>query len=336
MGEFDVNIDSFNSALEFLEGQPLSGDFTSVSLTGDMEKLEIRIYGESYHGEFTGELARGVALFQDELYRATLNILNSLGSEQARLTSAQKELLALKVEVFDNCTLFSFDFGEWSKGLIEVLKNMPPKVAAVVVVVVACAAIGGCVAVDLGGKYFEVQKSTTSVQEETKRHEVHAKNMDRLIAAYAARVQEDSRVVAASELVAASQNGVREIAVRAVDARAVDVGAVRLDEEALAELRKRSPRTSPDKKDITESYKIIRFTKGAPATLVLNGRSYGEFSANIDESEFSGEKVDALYAAFRADMQITLSVALLVANGKIKSASVVDIDVPSTKTAVNN
>lgn len=325
-----INLSSIEDVLGFLEHENFHQRFAEaeaveLSLTGELEKLQIRIYGPDYHGELTGELARGIAVFQDEIYRATLNVLNSLGAEQGRLTAPQKELVALKIEVLDNCTLINFDMGELSKGLIGVLKSMPPKYIVAIVLAVAAMGATGWVASDLGGKYIDAQTAQAAQQAETRRHEIHAQNMDRLIGVLEHRATEAPELNAAKSFVDATKNGVREIAVRAVNATAVEVGARRLDEDDLKELRKRSPRTSPDKHDITEPHRIIRFAKGAPAKLVIAGRTFGEYPVDLDEYEFTREKIDALYEAFKKGEPINLSITLLVSGEKIKSALVVDI-----------
>lgn len=311
----------------------------SLTLSGELETFDIRIFGPDYHGELTGELARGIAVFQDEIYRATLNVLNSMGAEQGRLNASQKELVALKMEVQENCTLIEFNLDKLSKGLIEVLKGMPPKTVAIIIIAIAAVAGVAYVASDLGGKYIEAnqtiatqqedtKRQETHQQEETKRHEAHARNMDRLITVLDSKLPgaDPQAAHATKEFSAATHDGVREIAVRATNATAVRVGNLEIDEQGLQELRKRSPRTSPDKLDIVEPFRIVRFHKGTPSKLLVSGRSLTEVSVDLDETEFQPSKLDSLYAAFKDGKAINLSLTLLVSGEKVKSAVVVDIE----------
>lgn len=336
-------LDSYEAAFNLLEANALFTESEVVEpfeliLDGVFKDLQIRIFGPNYHGELTGELARGIAVFQDELYRATLNILNFMGAEQGRLTAPQKELISLQVEVRENCTLINFDLGKLSKGLVSVLKNMPNRHIAITVLGLALIAGTGWIALDLGAQKIETDKVIATEQEQTKRtelaqsqeterHKLHAGNMDRLISLLANEQRQAGPLAekAAQELVGATRNGVREISVRAVNATSVEVGQTRLDEDALSDLRKRSPRTSPDKQDLVEPCRIIRFHKGAPSKLLLSCRTYGEFSADIDEYEFPRYKLNALHGAFQDGDAINLAVTLLVSGEKIKSALVLDI-----------
>lgn len=340
----NVVLESVADALNFLEqlvadtGEQVNDDF-KLTLSGELETFGIRIFGPDYHGELTGELARGIAVFQDEIYRATLNVLNSMGAEQGRLKDSQKELVALKIEVQENCTLIEFNLDKLSDGLVKVLKGMPTR--TVVIILLSLAAIAGTayVASDLGGQYIQ---STTEIakqeqeterlrmhqEHETKRAEAHAANMQRLIDVLETKLPATDPVAhaAAKQFSSATQGGVREIAVRAVNATAVRVGDMEINEQSLQDLRKRSPRTSPDKLDLVESFRVIRFHKAAPSKLLVSGRSLTEVSVDLDESEFSSSKLDALYAAFKDGKTIKLSLALLVSGEKVKSAVVVDIE----------
>lgn len=343
----EVNLSTLQDAVAFLERQVLPGADNQngglqISLTGEMRQLEIRIYGPGYHGELHGELARGIAVFQDEIYRATLDALQSAGIDQKRLSSAQKELVELRIEVQDNCTLIKFDMGDFAKGLKEVLIAMPPDVLAWVLVGTVALTIVGWAAIKLGGKVIDRKQAKdqlqqqqailqTAQQAETERAKLNAETMQRLVDVVAKR-EGSSEGQIALRFANASENGVREIATRATHATAVQVGNVELNEAALRDLGRRAPRTSPNKIDVTEPFKIVQMNKaGSPHKVVISGRSYGEFAAEFDETEIQPEKVEAFYNAFKTGAELPLSVSVLISNEKIKFATVVDVIAPAAE-----
>lgn len=307
-----------------------------ISLAGDLRTLEIRIFGPNYHGELHGEIARGIVSFQDEIYRATLETLQELGVEQKRLSSAQKELIELRIEVENNCTLFKFDMGNFADGLTEVLSAMPPEILAWVIIGSVSVIVAGWAAINLGGKHIARKESKDQLDQqqailqsyqegETERTRQQSETMQKLVSVLESH-NGDSKGKIALRYALATENGIKDIAVRATGARAVQVGNTELDESALREIRRRAPRTTPDKFDITESFKIVQFNKGtSPHRIVISGRTFGEFIAEFDEAEHSRDKIEHLYEAFKSGCQITLSVSVMISGEKIKFATVTDV-----------
>lgn len=331
----DVALKTIAEAVHFLEhGSFAEGDQLSVG--GELSVLEIRIFGPGYHGELHGEIARGIVAFQDEIYRATLQTLQELGVDQKRLSTSQKEAVELRIEVEDNCTLIKFDMGNFAKGLMEVLSTMPPETLAWVVIGAVAVAVSGWAAIKLGGQHIDRKAAKDQLdqqqavlqaaqQAETERTKLQAENMQRLISVLDANAGEQ-KGQAVMRYAAATENGVRDIAVRATDARAVQVGSAELNEADLREIRRRAPRTTPEKIDLTELFKIVQFNKGlSPYRTVISCRSFGEFAAEFDEAELSTDKVEAFYAAFRSGEQVALSVSVMLSGEKIKFATVTDV-----------
>ena len=331
----NVNISTIEEAVNFLERKEFP-EGVQVVLGRELKSLEIRIFGPEYHGELHGELARGIVLFQDEIYRATLETLQELGVDQKRLTTPQKELVELRIEVENNCTLIKVDMGNFANGLKEVLSAMPPDMLVWVLVGAVAIGVAGWAAISLGGKHIarkeakdqldQQQAVLAGAQEaETARAQLQAETMQRLVGVLEAHAAEPQGRTAL-RFAAATENGVKDIAARATGARAVQVGDTELNEAALREIRRRAPRTTPEKLDLTEAFKIVQINKGAsPHRTVLSGRSLGEFAAEFDEADLSEEKVESFYSAFKAGQLITLSVSVLISGEKIKFATVTDV-----------
>jgi hypothetical protein len=330
-------LSTIEDAVQFLEENDLPVG-VRLNLEGELSTLEIRIFGPAYHGELHGEIARGIVSFQDEIYRATLETLQELGIDQKRLSSHQKELLELRIEVENNCTLIKFDMGNFAKGLTEVLSAMPPEILAWVVVGAVSVGVAGWAAINLGGRHIARKESKDQLdqqqavlqaaqQAEIERTRLQAETMQRLVAVLESNAGE-LKGQAARRYSIATENGVKEIAARATDAVAVQVGNTELDEAALREIRRRAPRTIPEKVDVTESFKIVQFNKAIfPHRIVISGRTLGEIAADFDEAELSKDKVVAFYEAFRSGEQIGLSVSALISGEKVKFATITDVQV---------
>lgn len=330
-----LELSTIEEAIKFLELER-SVEGVRISVLGELKTLEIRIFGSAYHGELHGEIARGIVSFQDEIYRATLETLQELGVDQKRLTSSQKELVELRIEVENNCTLIKFDMGNFAEGLTEVLSNMPPETLAWVLVASVVAGVIGLGAINLGGKHIarKTTKDQLDQQEavlqsaqlaETERTRLQAETMQRLVAVLESNANEP-KGKSALRFAVAAENGVKDIAARATDALSVQVGNTELDEAALREIRRRAPRTTPEKLDITEQFKIVQFNKlVSPHRIVLTGRTLGEFVAEFDEAELTEEKVENFYEAFKSGSQVTLSVSVMISGDKIKFATVTDV-----------
>jgi hypothetical protein len=331
----NLELSTIEDAVRFLE-RDIGSEEVRVTVLGELKTLEIRIFGSTYHGELHGEIARGIVAFQDEIYKATLETLQELGVDQKRLTSHQKELVELRIEVENNCTLIKFDMGNFAEGLTEVLSNMPPETLAWVLVASVAAGVTGWGVMNLGGKHIarkaakdqldQQQAILQSAQQaETERNRLQAETMQRVVAVLENNSSEP-RGKAALRFALATENGVKDIAARATDAVSVQVGDTELDQAALREIRRRAPRTTPEKLDVTEQFKILQFNKlVSPHKIVLTGRTLGEFIAEFDESELTEEKVANFYDAFKSGQQVTLSVSVMLSGEKIKFATVTDV-----------
>ena len=226
--------------------------------------------------------------------------------------------------------------GNFANGLKEVLSAMPPDMLVWTIVGIVTVGVAGWAAINLGGKHIARQEAKDQLDQqqavlhaaqeaETARAQLQAETMQRLVVVLEAHAAEP-RGHAALRFATATENGVKDIAARATGARAVQVGDTELDEAALREIRRRAPRTTPEKIDLTEAFKIVQINKAtSPHRTVISGRSLGEFVAEFDEAEFSEEKVESFYLAFKSGKMISLSVSAMISGEKIKFATVTDV-----------
>lgn len=63
------NVNEAKAFLEDLRNKPFDGNL-SLRFEGDLEYIRMDIAGDDFHCSITGELSRGLAAYQDEIYRA--------------------------------------------------------------------------------------------------------------------------------------------------------------------------------------------------------------------------------------------------------------------------
>ena len=322
----DTTLTSVEEALAFLEQASgwASDSPPNFSLDGELGKLQIEIEGPLFHGELTGEVARGLASFQDEIYRATLFALTGLEGRAAKLTLQQKEAVELVIDVDEGCTLINIDLGKFGEGLAGVLTTMTP--AEVTVLVVAVTAV---LAVGWMGKTWLVEhyKAKTTIDadsQETERTKLVAESHVKLVEKLGQIIEGNEKVARFAQ---ASENGVREIATRARDATSVTVGRVALDQEAIAAMKKRAPRSAAEPIVSVGKFLILQASgKSTPFKLTLVGPGIpGEFDVEFDDNEFRQTQVEAVWSAFKTRTAVELQINAVLIGDKVKGAVLSDI-----------
>jgi len=324
-------LSTIEEALDFIEATGAHGE-TAIRFDGELQTLSIEIEGPGYHGEITGEIARGLAVFQEEMYRAARFAVTGEAGRGTRLTNPDKEALELRIEVKKGCTLINIDLGKWSEGFLKVLGDMPPEaqVALVVsaIVVVAAAWVG---------KHFVLEhfKAKTAKQGD----EAEQARIDAALNANVAVVDRMARLIESDDRVArfaeASATGITEVATRAKDATHIKAGRLDLDEGDIAALKQRKPRSSAESVTETGHFRIIHVNgKSSPFKFTLSGQSLpGEFAIDFDESDFTEAECARVWAAIRAQTEIELTIRAVLLDGKIKGPVLTAIE-PSSAHAV--
>lgn len=290
-------------------------DKVNAVLEGELKTLSICIEGPGYHGQLTGELARGLVEFQDEIYRAARS---ALLEDRGRLSAAQKELFELSIEVADGSTLINIDAGNIAIGLSEAFQRMTPGELTVLSVAVATVLAGAWLGKNWLSEHYQTKREKTADEEETKRLTAVTEAMSRL-------VDSDSRI---SRFSSAASNGIREIALRATGATSVTVGPVTIDEDDLANLRKRAPRTTSESLHEIGLFRVYSIDgKGALFKMTLGSASMGgEFDVEFEKSDFSNSEMSQLTGALTERREIRLEVQAVRMRDKIRGGVLIQID----------
>ncbi|MPT54997.1 hypothetical protein [Delftia sp.] len=318
------SLSTIEEALDFIEGGH-AHDGTLVRFDGELQTLTIEIEGPGYHGEITGEIARGLAVFQEEMYRAARFAVTGEDGRGSRLTNPDKEALELRIEVKKGCTLINIDLGKWSEGFLKVLGNMAPEVQIAIVV----GAVAVVAAAWVGRHYITKHHEAKAAKQSS---DAQQAVIDASLAANAAVVDRMAKIIENDQRIArfadASATGITEVATRAKDATYVKAGRMEFDQDDLAALKQRKPRGSPELIVETGKFRIIQVNgKTSPFKFTLSGQALpGEFTVDLDESDFSENKYARIWAAFKSQAQIELTVRAVLVGEKIKGPVLIDIE----------
>jgi hypothetical protein len=310
------SISTVEEAIAFLE--EFSGqESAKVQLNAELKTLSIEIEGPLFKGALSGELARGLAEFQDEIYRAARF---TLLADNGRLSASQKEAFELSIEVKEGCTLINIDLGKLAEGLTSTLQTMTPGELTTLSVAVAAVLAAAWVGKSWLAEHYKAKTELAGNEEETKRLTAVTTAIEKI-------VNGDSRV---SRFAEAGANGVREIATRATGATSVKIGRAEVDEEALANLRRRAPRSSSEAIHEIGLFRIFSLdAKDGPFKMTVAGTVVdGEFDVEFEKSDFSEEQIAELINALTNRTEIRLEVKAIRLREKIRGGVLFDILLP--------
>lgn len=325
--EVMTTITTIEQALDYVEQlqQGKNGDHPiTFQFDGELKKLTIELEGPLFHGELTGEVARGLTQLQDEIYRATAFALNGVEGRQSRLSNAQREAVELSIDVDEGCTLINIDLGKLGEGLVKTLTAMDQTQLTILVVASVAVLAVGWIGKTWVSEHYKSKSAEASGEQETARLQA-ATNANVQIADRMARVIDSSSKIA--RFAAASENGLTEIATRATSATSMTAGRVELGQDDLANLRRRAPRSTSESINEVGNFRILSADgKSSPFKLTISGDVIpGEFVAEFDESEFSIDQANGVWGAFRNRETVVLEVKAVQIRDKIKAAVITGV-----------
>lgn len=259
------------------------------------------------------------------MYRAARFAVTGEEGRGSRLTNPDKEALELRIEVKRGCSLISIDLGKWSEGFFKVLGSMPVEAQVITVVGAIAVVAAAWVGRHMVTKHYEAKaaKQTADASQAVIDASLKA-NLD-VVDRMARMIDSDQRIARFAE---ASATGITEIATRAKDATSIKAGRIEFDEADLAALKQRKPRGSPELLVETGKFRVIQVNgKTSPFKFTLSGQALpGEFTVDLDESDFSEAKCSSLWSALRSQTFIELTIRAVLVGEKIKGPVLMDIE----------
>lgn len=332
-----VTLHSIEEALAHLNAltsMPLSTD-TELKFAGDLEFVRFVFEGPGFKHAVPGDLAKGLATYQDEIYRAAKTALYGTDG-RFQLTQEQHKAFELVFQVNDGCTELLAPIGTLMEALAKGVAGMDPTTLAIVLVLVALILVGGYVAtkihenaqttkqkkieedgrIALAGQVVDMGKSMAQTQAEVLQTHLH-----------------QSRFSVARRFESAQETGVKEILKSVPQATEVEVNGVPFDSDDIREIRRRAKRSRSEYEESVVSCKVYADTNQHPIRLTLSSPELGsDVKADWPDDVDKG-KDDMLWHAIKTKERVFLAVGVTILNGKPKGGVVLDVVSPDEVSA---
>ena len=312
--------------LELLQSAPPTIDF-DIRFAGELEAIRIDIDGPAFHHSITGELSRGLAAYQDEIYKAAKFAI--YGREgRIQLTAEQRAAFELVFEVREGSTDLIAPVQTLVEGLAAGLSTMEPTMLAIVIIVVVVVLVGGYVAVNVLEGIQETKQKKDTLDAEVKRGETTSVLVQRVTAEQTAIAavlvgSKGERVVQRFEN--AQTEGVKQVLRSVPTATEVTFGDIAFDSDDIKELRRRSPRAKSEYVEVIGNFRVFADTNITPTRLTLSGADLpGEFNVDFPE-DLDAQQTEWLWVAIRGKSVLPLEVGATIIREKVKSGVILDV-----------
>lgn len=317
-----------------LQESPQTAD-TALKFEGDLEFIRFVFEGPGFKHAVPGDLAKGLSIYQDEIYRAAKAALYGMDG-RFQLSSEQRKAFELVFQVNDGCTELLAHVGKLVEALAQGITGMDPTTLAIVVVLVVLVLVGGYVALKI---HENVQTTKQKQIEEDGRNSAIEQVVDMgksmaqaQVEALRAQVQQN-RFAVVRRFEDAQETGVKEILKSVPQATEVEVNGVAFDQDDIKEIRRRAKRSKSEYDETVASCMVYADTYQQPIRLTLSSPEFAnEVKADWPDDVDEG-KTAMLWHAIKTKERIFLAVGITIINGKLKSAVILDVVSPDEVSA---
>jgi hypothetical protein len=332
-----VTLHSIEEALAHLgalTSTPHTAD-TELRFAGELEFVRFVFEGPGFKHAVPGDLAKGLAAYQDEIYRAAKTALYGMDG-RFQLTQEQHKAFELIFQVNDGCTELLAPIGTLMEALAKGVEGMDPTTLAIVLVLVALILVGGYVALKI---HENAQTTKQKKIEEDGRNALAGQiaDMGKTMAKTQAEVLEahlhQSRFGVAKRFEGAQEAGVKEILKSVPQATEVDVNGVAFDSDDIKEIRRRAKRSRSEYEESVVSCKVYADTYQQPIRLTLTSPELSsEVKADWPDDVDEGKEA-MLWHAIKTKERIYLALGVTIINGKAKGGVILDVVSPDEASA---
>lgn len=313
----EIKLDSIENALELLRdlnNDNLEINDFNLTLSGELEFIQLIIDGPHFFGTVTGELTKGIYDYQVALYRAAAFALYGT-PDSRRLNYEQRNQLELVFKVTEGSSNLLAPIVDSLNCLKECLSGMSSRAKAITIISVALILAGG---------YTYIQKNDNDTkiaiaQEETKRGET--------IKDTAIGVLAQSQI--ANQYAEANKNGLISIAKSAKDATSICLGKSKLDIDAIKDINRKAERTKPTA-EIPDGPFIIHeldIRESGLTSFSVCDNEGREYTVSAPHTEFQQDQLSKIWSAASSRQPVNLTVNLTVASdGTIRKTQLISID----------
>lgn len=308
---------------------------TDVVFGGQLEFIRFKFDGKDFNHSIPGDLAKGLAIYQEEIYRAAKFALFG-GSSRTQLSYEQRKSFELIFEVDQGSTDVLAPVGVIAGGLAAGVAGMTSTTLAVVIILVVLILAASYVAVNIK-EGIETTKQ--------KKIDEDSKNQLASSVANMATAMTDSNRQAIQAVVHQSQfsiakkfedaqeNGVKEVLKSVPQAEEVVVNGVKFDSDEIKEIRRRAKRSKSEYEELTVSCNVYADTYQHPTRLTLTSPELpSEVKADWPDDVDEGKEA-MLWDAIKNKERIFLVAGVTIINGKAKSGVIIDVVSPDEISA---
>ena len=308
---------------------------TAIKFEGDLEFIRFVFEGPGFKHAIPGDLAKGIAVYQEELYRAAKSALYGMDG-RFQLSNEQRKAFELVFQVNDGCTELLAPIEKLVEALAQGITGMDPTTLAIVVVLVTLILVGGYVGIKI---HSNIQTTKQKQIEESGRAELVEQIVDLSKGMAQSQVDalhvqmQQSRFSVAKRFEEAQETGVKEMLKSVPQATEVEVNGVTFDADDIKEIRRRAKRSKSEYEETVVSCKVFADTYQHPVRLTLSSPELpSEVKADWPDDVDQGKEA-MLWNAVKTKERIFLAVGVTIINGKAKSGVILDVVSPDEASA---
>ncbi len=303
---------------------------TDIHFKGELEAIQFVFEGPGFKHSVPGDLAKGLATYQDAIYRAAKFAL--YGSDgRFQLSAEERKSFELIFQVNDGCTELLAPIEKIIEALAKGVEGMDSTTLAIVIVLVVLILVGGHVAYKI---HEGIQNTKQKKIEEDGRNalaETIAKAGGASLVAQSDIIKvlvSEPKYSVARQFEAAQDVGVKEVLKSVPQATEVEVNGVPFDSDDIREIKRKAKRAKSEYSEVMLSCNVYADTNYSPTRLTLTSPELPS-DVKVDwPDDVDGGKDAMLWHAVKRRERIILMVGVTVINGKAKSGVILDVVSP--------
>lgn len=313
-----ADLDSINSTLQ-LALDSISNN-TAFDYDLEIDKslcVHIKLYGSKFSNSLTGQAARGLWEFQQEIYRAVAYTLYGQASIK-KLTKEDLENYNLVFTINEGSTEVNALLEKFLEFLQEELKGMNPAEKIITLVAIVAIITYGFVTYSLESQRISSTTQISLEQERNKIEEIKEKEHTRHLELMA-QVKMQTHIATVWE--ESVREGVKSIAKSLEEEDSMDFGQYHIPKESIKQLKQKAPKSLPDEDTITDIFTLYGFREISKGEILFEIRgASGEYSVLADQDSFTEEELKYLTHTAADIRPLKMTIKLIMIREKVKAA----------------
>lgn len=311
------------------------GADTEITFGGDLASIRMTFEGGDFHHSVPGDLAIGLAYYQEQIYKAARFALFGPASRQ-QLSMEQRKEFELVFTVEEGSSDLLAPIGVLAAALAAGVIGMTSTTLAVVIIVVVLILAGAYVSVKIREGIETTRQK--KIEEDSKNGLVAT--VSEMATSMAAEHRQAIETVINStqhtivkQFEAAQESGVKEVLKFVPQAETATVNSVKFSADDIRELRRRNKRAKSSYEELTVSCVVNIDTSYNPSRLtLLSPELPGEVRADFPDDIDSGKEA-MLWSSIKSKQRIFLVVGVTIINGQAKGGVILDVVSPDEVSA---